>query len=130
MLNDLFHTLCYSVVFILALTTDNPVYLISTKGARGCDRSTEDAYSSAAPDPTFAVFGRPCCPKLDFVFAFWTLITFYTLLTSLFDIYKKAALDVYYMLLINITKCTFEHNAINSISYDCLPQVQNEYLLF
>jgi hypothetical protein len=34
MLNDLFHTICYTVISILALTTGNPVYLISTKGAR------------------------------------------------------------------------------------------------
>jgi hypothetical protein len=34
MLNDLLHTLCKKVVSILALTTGNPVYLISTKGAR------------------------------------------------------------------------------------------------
>jgi hypothetical protein len=33
MLNDLFHTICYTVISILALTTGNPVYLISTKGA-------------------------------------------------------------------------------------------------
>jgi hypothetical protein len=30
MLNDLFHTLCLTVVSILALTTGNPVYIIST----------------------------------------------------------------------------------------------------
>jgi hypothetical protein len=52
----------------------------------GCDRSEEDAYSSAAPDPTFAFVGGLCCPTLDFVFAFWIMITFYTLLTSLFCI--------------------------------------------
>jgi hypothetical protein len=34
MLNYLFHTICYTVISILALTTGNPVYLISTKGAR------------------------------------------------------------------------------------------------
>jgi hypothetical protein len=33
MLNDLFQTICYTVVSILALTTGNPVYLISTMGA-------------------------------------------------------------------------------------------------
>jgi hypothetical protein len=33
MLNDLFHTICSTVISILALTTGNPVYLISTKGA-------------------------------------------------------------------------------------------------
>jgi hypothetical protein len=52
----------------------------------GCNRSAEDAYSSAAPDPTFAFFGGLCCPTLDFVIAFWIMIAFYTLLTSLFCI--------------------------------------------
>jgi hypothetical protein len=42
------------------------------------------AYSSKAPDPTFAFVRGPCCPTLDFVIAFWTIISFYTLLTSLF----------------------------------------------
>jgi hypothetical protein len=74
MLNDLFHTICKTVICILALTTDNPVYLISTKGQGGCDRSADDAYSSAAPDPTFSFVGGPCCPTLDFVIAFWITI--------------------------------------------------------
>jgi hypothetical protein len=30
-----------------------------------------NAYSSAAPDPTFAFVGGPCCPTLNFVIAFW-----------------------------------------------------------
>jgi hypothetical protein len=51
-----------------------------------CDRSTEDAYYSAAPDSTFTFVGGPCCPTLDFVFAFWIVIAFCTLLTSLFCI--------------------------------------------
>jgi hypothetical protein len=57
MLNDLFLILCLTVIFILVLTTDNPVYLILTRADGGCDRSVEDAYSSMAPDPTFAFFG-------------------------------------------------------------------------
>jgi hypothetical protein len=52
----------------------------------GCDRSTEDAYSSSAPDPTLAFVGGLCYPTLDFVIAFWIIIAFYTLLTSLFCI--------------------------------------------
>jgi hypothetical protein len=65
------------------LTTVNPVYLISTKAHGRCDRSAEDAYTSATPDPTFAVVGGLCCPILDFEFAFWIMITFDTLLTLL-----------------------------------------------
>jgi hypothetical protein len=71
-------------VSILALTTGNPVYLISTKAHGGCDRSAEDAYSSMALDPTFAFVGGPCCFKLNFLFALWIMITFYTLLTPIF----------------------------------------------
>jgi hypothetical protein len=52
----------------------------------GCDHSAEDTYSSAAPDPAFAFVEGPCCLTLDFVIAFWIIITFYTLLTSLFCI--------------------------------------------
>jgi hypothetical protein len=43
MLNDLFHTLCKTVFSILALTTANPEYLISTKGSRRPWTSAEDA---------------------------------------------------------------------------------------
>jgi hypothetical protein len=73
----MFHTFYKTVVFILALATGNPVYLISIERAYGgCDRSAEDAYSSMAPDRTFAFLAGPCCPSLDFVFAFWIMITF------------------------------------------------------
>jgi hypothetical protein len=34
----------------------------------GCDRSTGDAYSSMAPDPTSDIFIGPCTPILWFVF--------------------------------------------------------------
>ena len=33
MLTDLFHTLCWTVIFLPDLTTGNPVYFISTKGS-------------------------------------------------------------------------------------------------
>jgi hypothetical protein len=62
--------------------TGNPVYLAHG----GCDRSTEDVYSFATPDPTFAFVGGPCYPTLHFVIAFWIMIAFSTLLTSLFCI--------------------------------------------
>jgi hypothetical protein len=35
--------------------TSNPVYLISTNVGGGCDQSSEDAYSCAAPDPTSVI---------------------------------------------------------------------------
>jgi hypothetical protein len=70
MLHDLFHTLCYTVVSILAFTRGYPEYLILTKADGRCDRSAEDTYSSAAPDPTFAFVEDLFCFKLDFVFAF------------------------------------------------------------
>jgi hypothetical protein len=46
-----------------------------------------------APDPTFAFVGGPYCPTLDFVIAFWTMVTFYTLLTSLYCITKEIDMD-------------------------------------
>jgi hypothetical protein len=55
----------------------------------GCGLSAENAYFSAAPDLTFAFVRDPCCPTLDFVFAFWNMITFYTLFTSLFCMLKR-----------------------------------------
>jgi hypothetical protein len=48
--------------------------------------SAKDASSSMAPDPTFAFIGGRYYPILDFVFAFWIVITFDKLLTSLFFI--------------------------------------------
>jgi hypothetical protein len=47
-------------------------------------RKVEDAYSLATTDTIFAVLGGPCSPALDFIFAFWIMITFYTILTLLF----------------------------------------------
>jgi hypothetical protein len=55
----------------LNLTTD-----IWNGAHGGCDRSAEDAYSFAAPDPTFAFVEGPCCPTLDFVIAFWLRLRF------------------------------------------------------
>jgi hypothetical protein len=40
------------------------------KAHGGCDRSAKDAYSFAAPDPTFPFVGGSCCPTLNFVIAF------------------------------------------------------------
>jgi hypothetical protein len=50
----------------------------------GCDRSAEDVYSPDSPYPTIAFVEGPCLPTLDFVFVFWIMITFDTLLTLLF----------------------------------------------
>jgi hypothetical protein len=64
----------WTVIPTLALTTGNPVYLISPKGTSECDRSAEDAYSSITPDPTFTFVEDPWCPTLEFVIAFWIMI--------------------------------------------------------
>jgi hypothetical protein len=92
---------------ILALTTGNPVHLISTKAHGGCDRSAEDAYSSMAPDPNFAFVGGLCCLTLDFVFAIWILITFYTLLTSLFCIYTRSIVTGLRRKVVECIKCSW-----------------------
>jgi hypothetical protein len=53
----------------LILTTVHTVYLIWKKRAHGrCDRSTGDAYSSMAPDPSSDIFRGRCTPILWFVF--------------------------------------------------------------
>jgi hypothetical protein len=61
----------------------------------GCDRSAEEAYSSAAPDPTFAFVGGPYCPTLDFIFTFWIMVTLSTL-TLLFCIVYPYTIDQMY----------------------------------
>jgi hypothetical protein len=48
----------------------------------GRDWSAKDAYSSIAPEPTFAFIGGPCCFTLDFVFALWIMIMFDTLIVD------------------------------------------------
>jgi hypothetical protein len=66
---------------------DGKIFKHSTLEAHdGCDRSAQDAYFSMTPDPTLAFVGGRCCPAHDFVFAFWIMITFNILLTSLSDI--------------------------------------------
>jgi hypothetical protein len=49
-----------------------------------------NAHSSVAPDPTFTFTGGLCFPTLDFVIAFWIVLPFYTLLSSLFGIFLKS----------------------------------------
>jgi hypothetical protein len=94
--------ICWMVCFILfvsilALTTGNHVYLVSTKAREGCNRSAEETYSFATPDPTFAFFGDP---TLDFVFAFWIMITFYTLTFAI--LYWKHFFFIY-----NLDRCVW-----------------------
>jgi hypothetical protein len=57
---------------------DNIIKIIGDRAHGVCDLSAEDAYSSMAPDTTFAFVGGPCCLTLDFVFALWIMITFDT----------------------------------------------------
>jgi hypothetical protein len=63
MLNDLFPTLCFTVVSILDLTTANPYTQFRLRANDGCNRSAEDAYSSATPDPTFTFVRGPYFPR-------------------------------------------------------------------
>jgi hypothetical protein len=79
----------YFVFCSVYLILNHWILLPIWNGAHGgCDRSVEDAYSSAVPDSTFAFVEGLCCPTLDFVIALWITIAFYTLLTSLFCIYN------------------------------------------
>jgi hypothetical protein len=63
----------------------------------GC-LSAENAYSSMAPDSTFAHLEGPFCPTLNFVSV--VFVTFSTILTSWTEIEKKANMVAY----INISK--------------------------
>jgi hypothetical protein len=49
MLGELFHALCWTVIYVLALTTGGSVYLISKHAYGGCDRLVGDAYFSMVP---------------------------------------------------------------------------------
>jgi hypothetical protein len=61
----------------------------------GCDRSTEDAYSFMAPNPTFVFVEGLCSPiHSTCIWCFGTEITFNTLLTSA-SIYWKATTLTY-----------------------------------
>ena len=92
MLTNLLHALC------------RPFTLFRLRAHGGCDRSAEDAYSSMAPDLTFAFVGGPCCLTLDFVylfFFFWIMITFNTMLPSPISISLAKAVNI----CLEIIKC-------------------------
>jgi hypothetical protein len=77
--------ICWMICFILFVRllfpywlwqwVTNPVYQISSKAHGRCDRSAENSYSPAAPDPTLTFVEGLCCLKLDFVFTLWVTIT-------------------------------------------------------
>jgi hypothetical protein len=46
------------------------------------------------PDPSITFVGGPCCPTLNLVYAFRIMITFYTMLISLFCTLKDFV-DIY-----------------------------------
>jgi hypothetical protein len=67
MLTDVFDTNRYAVIWYTDL--DNGPFTWTRIRAHGrCDRSTGDAYSSMAPDPTSDLFRGPSVPILWFVF--------------------------------------------------------------
>jgi hypothetical protein len=78
---------CELVIFY---PTGNLVYLISTKGARWVIPVTRGCLLLPDTSSYLRIVGGPCCPTFDFVYAFWIMITFYTLLTLLFCIQTKA----------------------------------------
>jgi hypothetical protein len=112
--------------FILALTTGNPVYLISTKGARwvwpvskGCllIRNTW----SYLPH----LWEVSVAPTLDFVIAFGIMITFYTLLTSLFCnmifCFQQITKDWFQMTTANLFSCSISVSKLpNCLIYKML----------
>jgi hypothetical protein len=88
MLNDLFHTICYTVISILALTTGNHVYLISTKGARQEWLVSRGCLLPRCTWSYLRICRRSVLSYTRFCNCLWIMITFYTLLTSLFCIVK------------------------------------------
>jgi hypothetical protein len=86
--------------FILALTTGNPVYLISTKNARRVWPVNRGCLLLRGTWSYLRI-----CPTLDFVIAFWIMIAFYTLLTSLFCIFFSLTYSyiwLYYTVIFNL----------------------------
>jgi hypothetical protein len=68
----------------------NEIIQLINRAHGGCDRSTGDAYSSMAPDPTSGVFRGPCKPDFHcglFHYLNWTLI-----LTTEFSVYLTSEL--------------------------------------
>jgi hypothetical protein len=87
--------ICWLICFILFLRRSFPYWLwrrvipytwFRLRAHSGYNWSAEDAYSSMATDPTLAFVGGSYYPALDFVCTVWIMITFYTMLTSLFCI--------------------------------------------
>jgi hypothetical protein len=72
----------------LILTADFSVYLIWIYWFWLLINAFEIGLTAGvtSPDPTFAFVGGLCCPELNFIFAVWIMITFDTLLTSIFCI--------------------------------------------
>ena len=63
-----------------------PFTLFRLRAHGGCDRTADNAYSSMAPDPTFALSEvRVALHSILYMF-FWIMITFDTMLTSPFYI--------------------------------------------
>jgi hypothetical protein len=54
------------------------------------------------PDSTFSFDCSPYCPTLDFVVTLWTMITFHTLLTSLFCVLSLSHITVQSFIITNI----------------------------
>jgi hypothetical protein len=65
-----------------------------------------------APDSALAFVGGPCCLTLDFVFALWIMITFYTLLTSLFCMPKRDKKVYWFALCMEDSRLGFCFNEI------------------
>jgi hypothetical protein len=65
--------------------------------------------------PPFAFVGGPCCLTPDFVFTFWIMITFYTLLTSLFCI-VMGTLEICMWFFWNVRTFFAKSNVVQNIS--------------
>jgi hypothetical protein len=76
---------------MVILTTVRTVYLIWKWAHSGCDRSTGDAYSSIATDPTFGVSRGPS--KSDFYCGLFHYLNWTLILIADFSVYLTRCTD-------------------------------------
>ena len=115
---------------------DGPSITFRLKAHGGCDRSAEDADSSMTPDPSFAFVEGSCCPTLDFVCVFWTMITFNTLLLRHFICIDDKSLAefnyklIYNLLSNNLLISKWDRNVTNKCK-QCSNEIENtKHLIF
>jgi hypothetical protein len=121
--------ICWMICFIQSVRLSYPYWLwwrvipytkLRLRVQNGCDRSTGDAYSFVTPDPASTFVGGLFCPTLKFAIVFGIMLTFYTLLASLFCRQQTSKCKLYFkrnygFLLIFLISNQFNSNKIKAI---------------